>query len=151
MLVDGKLGWNSFFLRFVILQPKHSCLEIEKHFYNLHIQVLSIKFQDYLSNAIQNLCKYIFLKCFLHSPPCSSSGSLSFTLFFGFQFTAHHNTTTAKFLDYSFKPPRKFVFFREIAVSQLSRALKFHIAPQDTWEELHSFPFSWYISWYLSM
>ena len=41
-------------------------------------------------------------------------------------------TTTAKFLDYSFKPPRKFVFFREIAVSQLSRALKFHIAPQDT-------------------
>ena len=80
MLVDGKLGWNSFFLRFVILQPKHSCLEIEKHFYNLHIQVRSIKFQDYLSNAIQNLCKYIFLKCFLHSPPCSSSVTLFFRI-----------------------------------------------------------------------
>ena len=145
MLEDGKLGWNSFFVRFVILQPKHSCLEIEKHFYNLHLQVLvSIKFQDYLSNAIQNLCT--FFEMF------SSLSTLLKLRFKHFSdFSLPFITTTAKFLDYSFKPPRKFVFFREIAVSQLSRALKFHIAPQDTWEELHSFPFSWYISWYSSM
>ena len=144
MLVDGKLGWNSFFLRFVILQPKHSCLEIEKHFHNLHIQVLSIKFQDYLSKAIQNLCTF-FWNVFFTLHPAQAR------LHFFSDFSLPLITTTAKFLDYSFKPPRKFVFFREIAVSKLSRALKFHIAPQDTWEELHSFPFSWYISWYSSM